>query len=109
MYGATTGTTIDFSSVGVTSSLLTSYRPTSGQNLGQIEAAAVAQLNASTGVVCFTYGGNEYLIGHVGMTAEPGIPASPSVSPLGGTDTVVQLIGVQNHALTLSGGVAHLA
>jgi hypothetical protein len=95
--GATTGTTLDFTHTGLTGGLVNTYTPVAADTVLSAEVAAVAGLGANKGVADFSLGGNEYVIAHTTV-----------VAGLHPTDAIVELVGVQNHAISLSAGVAHV-
>ena len=96
--GATTGSTIDFAQVGLALvNNVTVYTPVPADTTFALaEAHAVGLQGATTGLVQFSYGGNEYLIGHLGANA----------GALGVGDTVVDLVGLSGHTINVTAGVA---
>ena len=98
VHGAATGLQVDFSSLIGTASLVDNFTPTTQVNLGQVETAAAADMGANTGVIAFSFAGNEYLISH--LVADGGA--------VGIGDQVVELVGVHNHLVALAAGVVHL-
>lgn len=96
VHGAAAGMTINFSAVDSTSNLVL-YTPTAGDTTFALtENHAIAALAGLQGVVAFTYGSDEYLVAHQAAAA------------LTAGDTVVDLVGIANHNVTLSAGVVTL-